>query len=156
MELIQQVSAIIGEDGISDDEIERRVAKISADPLLSRRLIDWIPEAFGMVLASHIEKVELPSTFSARNRRGEWVLFEFDVEPIFALAIQFGVDLYHSGPREEFANVALRSSVMSVVNKALGEHGSIKGGRLSGPAMIGVRAETYISARKSIWARLFT
>jgi hypothetical protein len=45
---------IISADGITDVEIESRVLALVDDPMLVRRLIDCIPEAFGLVFAARI------------------------------------------------------------------------------------------------------
>lgn len=156
-EQLEQAVAIIGSDGIGDEEIEIKVASLVQDPMLARRLIDWPPEAFGIVLVSHmnISKLTLPTTFSAKSNRGAWVELEFKVEPIFQSAIRLGTDMYHSGPRNTFSNVALRSAIVAVVNRALNEGSSLDGATLSGPALIGIPAEVYIPQPRPFWRRLF-
>jgi hypothetical protein len=154
-ELIERAIAIIGRDGISDEELEAQVLDLAQDSMLARRLIDWPPEAFGLVLIPHLAAVNLPTTFSAQTRSGKWMEFEFHVEPIFAAAVRIGVEMYHSGPRATFKNVVLRSSIVNAVNKALNENVSIEGAALSGPALIGIPAETYLSKPGSLWRKLF-
>jgi hypothetical protein len=154
-DLIEHSIAIIGADGISDEEIETQVLALSQDSMLARRLIDWLPEAFGLVFAPHLAKVILPRTFSAKSSHGNWIEFDFQVEPIFPIAIHFGMEMYHAGPRNIFNNIVLRSSIIAVINKALNNGISLDGGTLSGPALIGIPAETYLPKPTSLWRRLF-
>lgn len=154
-DLIKRAIAAIGTDGISDEEIEARVLEMTGDATLAQRLIDWPPEAFGMVLIPHIASVNLPTTFSAQTRSGNWVEFKFQAEPIFSEAVRIGMEMYHSGPRNIFKNVVVRSSVVDAVNIALNQGSSLEGATLSGPALIGIPAEIYLPKPKSLWRRLF-
>ncbi|MGE8281126.1 MAG: hypothetical protein ACN6O2_11880 [Stenotrophomonas sp.] len=154
-ELVAQAVAILGTDGITEAEIESNVLALAKDPMLARRLIDWPPEAFGLVLAPHIAKVNLPTTFRARSKSGSWVELSFQLEPIFQAAVHLGMDMYHSEQRRTFGNVALRSSILDAVNNALNEGESIEGATLAGPALIGIPAEVYTPTAKSLWRRLF-
>jgi hypothetical protein len=154
-DLIKRAIAVIGTDGISDEEIEARVLGMTRDAMLARRLIDWPPEALGMVLIPHMATVNLPTTFSARSHSGNWVEFKFQVEPIFSDAVRIGIEMYHSGPRNVFRNIVLRSSIVDAVNNALNQGASIDGATISGPALVGIPAEVYLSKPKSLWRRLF-
>lgn len=53
---------VLGTDGLSVDDVESRVLESVGSKELARRLIDWIPEAFGIVLVSHLGAVILPTT----------------------------------------------------------------------------------------------
>lgn len=154
-ELVERTIAIIGADGISDEEVEARVLALAKEPMLARRLIDWVPEAFGIVFVPHLAEVKLPTTFSVKSNRGEWVEFKFQVEPIFPIAVRIGMDMFHSGSRNTFKNVVLRSAMIDAVNKALNQGDSIDGATLSGPALIGIPAEIYQPQPPSLWQRLF-
>ncbi len=147
---LEQVIAIIGTDGITDDEIETKVAALFPDPMSARRAIDWLPEAFGLLLIGHMAKVTLPKTFSARSKHGQWVEFAFDAEPIFKDALRLGAQMYQSGPRGLFTAVALRSSLVAAVNQALNAGSSLDGAALSGPALIGIPAEVYSAEPPSL------
>ena len=154
-DLIESTAVIIGTDGINDGEIEAEVSILAQDAMLARRLIDWIPEAFGLVFIPHLANVNLPTTFSAKSNNGKWFEFKFDAEPIFLGAVRLGVEMYHSGPRNTFSNIALRSSTVAAVNLALNQGSSLKGATLSGPRLIGVPAEVYLPPRQSLWRRFF-
>jgi hypothetical protein len=153
-EAIHKAIAILGVEGISESGVESDIASFAEDKMVARRLIDWIPEAFGIVLASHIGKINLPNTFSARSHSGEWKHFEFKAEPIFAESLRIAADMYHSGNRPTFATIAKRSSMLDVINNALNAGESIDGATLSGPALIGIPAEVYETKSKSLWQRL--
>jgi hypothetical protein len=153
-EAIHKAIAILGVEGIPEGEVQASIASFAHDKMVARRLIAWIPEAFGIVLVTHLGKVNLPTTFSARSTDGEWKQFEFKLEPIFAEALRVASDMYHSSDRSAFGNVAKRSSTVDVVNKVLNAGNSIEGATLSGPALIGIPAEVYGPTPKSMWRRL--
>lgn len=154
-EMLEDVIVIMGEDGISDEDLENRVLELCGERMLARRFIDCLPEAFGLVFVPHLANVNLPSTFSAKDRRGKWMEFEFAMEPIFLEAMRLGAELYHAGPRKTFSNIVQRSAIVEVVNKALNDGSSLEGATLSGPALIGIPAETYLQQQKSRWQRRF-
>ena len=154
-DVIHKAVAILGNGGISDDVIESGIESFAENKLVARRLIDCIPEAFGIVLASHVGKINVPSMFSARLSNGNWKSFEFRVEPIFDLSLRIATDMYHTGDRSTFGNVAERSSIIGALNKALNAGASIEGATLSGPALMGVPAETYETKSNSLWEKLF-
>jgi hypothetical protein len=154
-DIVDRAIAIIGTDGISEPEIESTILSLAQDPMLARRLIDLLPEAFALVFLPHLANVNLPTTFSARSRSGKWKEFDLQLEPIFSIAVHTGMEMYHSGPRNTFKNVVLRSSLVDAVNKALSQGASLDGATLSGPALNGVPAEIYLPKPISLWARLF-
>ena len=146
---------ILGTENIDDDEIDLRIAKLVDDPMTVRRLADWPPEAFGIVLISHGWKVNLPTTFAAMDAKGRSIEFNFDREPLFAESVLIAQDMFHNGPRDIFQNVSTRGAMLATVNNALHSGASIDGGTLSGPALIGIPAETYQLPRKTLWQRMF-
>lgn len=153
---IRSAISIIGTQGIEDDQIERDVRALVDDDMSARRLIDWIPEAFGIVLVSYISnKIVLPKTFSAKSAAGKWVEIPFEKEPIFAEALKMAQTIYHEGPKDIFQNVSFRSSMTNTVDNALNSGASLDGAYLSGPALIGIPAEVYPIVTKSFWRRLF-
>jgi len=108
-----------------------------------------------MVLISHMDQVTLPTTFSAKNKRGDWIELDLSVEPIFHSAIRLATHMFHNGPQSTFSNIAGRSALLGAVNRALNEGRSLKGATLSGPALISIPAETYLPPAPSIWRKLF-
>lgn len=153
---IRQTIAVMGRDGISDADLETEVGALLGESMLARRMLDWLPEIFGMVLVAHMEDdITLPKTFSAQNWRGDWVEMEFDVEPLFQPTLCIAMEMYHSGPREAFGNIAMRSAAVSAVSRALEQNQSLDGASLSGPALIGVPAEIYLPRPRPFWRRLF-
>lgn len=154
-ELLLKAIDVIGRDGISDDEIEVEILVLAQEQMLARRLIDWLPEIFGIILVSHMGEIQLPTTFSAKNKRGKWIELEFKVEPLVQIASMVATDIYHAGPRNTFSNIALRSCMVDAVNRALNESRSLVGAQLSGPALMGIPAEIYVPRSKPFWGRLF-
>lgn len=156
-EIIALAAEVIGTAGLEEEEIERRVRGLVDDDMTARRLIDWIPEAFGMVMALHISlKITLPTKFSAKSRNGKWLRFALTDEPIFNSALRLAEKMHHEGPRETFLNISGRSSLILTIDKALNEGVSVEGARFSGPALIGIPAEIYPAPPKSFWQRLFS
>jgi hypothetical protein len=111
-ELLQNAIAVLGRDGISHDEIEDEIAALAQEKMLARRLIDWLPEVFGIVVISHMGDIRLPTTFGAQDRDGNWFQFEFRCEPIIQIAGRVATEMYHAGPRKSFTNIALRSALL--------------------------------------------
>ena len=159
-EFLQRTISLLGEGERRDVEIDIGVARFAPDKLTVRRLVDWIPEAFGYVLLPHVADLVLPSTFSAKAADGTWKEFSFDREPIFGLAVQIGTAMYQENSRGVFSGVAKRSAMVAVVNKALNGGQSLKGAVINGPALIGIPAEFYdpgVKAGKpatSFWKKL--
>ncbi|MDZ5453628.1 hypothetical protein [Labrys sp. ZIDIC5] len=101
-----------------------------------RRLADVIPEAFGLILISHLKAasgVKLPTCFYAKDAMGDWQSFDFDREPIFGAAIVISQHVFHNGPRHIMKNVAERSGLLATISNALGTGASLEGGTLKGP-----------------------
>ena len=147
--------SILGTDNIGDDEIDLRLSELVGHPMTVRRLADWPPEAFGIVLISHGWNVNLPTTFSALNSNGRSIEFDFDREPLFAESVSIAQDMYHNGPRDVFQNIATRGAMLATVNNSLNAGATVDGGTLGGPALIGIPAETYHLPRKTLWQRMF-
>jgi hypothetical protein len=155
-ELIDQSILIMGRSGIGQDEIEAEVLAIAGDKMLARRLIDCIQEAFGLVLVSHMSsELILPTNFSAKTEKGEWLQFKWAVEPVFIAGFEAGQRIFHNGPWDVFQNIALRSAMLNTVNNLLNAGGEIEGAVLSGPAMLGIPAEIYPKPKKSLLDRFF-
>ena len=157
-ELLQRAISLLGEGERRDAEILVSVARLVPDKLTAHRLIDWIPEAFGMVLLPHVGEVVLPTTFSARAKDGTWKQFSFDREPIFGLTLPIATEMYHDGRRAIFSKIAQRSSLVVIANKALNAGKSLDGAQVGGPAMLGIPAEFYEMqlkpTGKSFWKKL--
>jgi hypothetical protein len=155
---IQRTISQLGEGERRDTEIEIAVRRFAPDPVTLRRLIDWIPEAFGYVLLPHVADLVLPTTFTARAKDGSWKTFSFDREPIFAEAVKIATDMYRDNPRGVFSHVAKRSLMVDAVNKALDGGRSLTGATIAGPAMAGIPAEFYDAQAKpaptSFWRKL--
>lgn len=152
-EQLRKAIEILGSESTDEDAIEAQVEALVGDPMLARRLVSWIPEAFGIVLVSHLGKVNLPKTFSAKSAAGKWVRLDLDAEPIFRGTLPLAAAMFKSGPRETFRNIATRSSALDAANNLLNAGGSIDGATLAGPALIDIPAEVY--DRRSFWRRLF-
>lgn len=154
---IQRTISQLGEGDRRDTEIEIAVRRFAPDPLTLRRLIDWVPEAFGYVLLPHVADLVLPTTFTARARDGTWKTFAFDREPVFGKAVTLAAAMYKDNPRGVFSAVAKRSALVKAANEALDAGKSLDGVQLPGPAITGVPAEFYDAKPKAaggFWRKL--
>ena len=96
--LVADAAEIIGTENITDDEMEAKMLALTGDAMVARRLIDWIPEAFGKVLISRLGKVTFGKTFSARDARGKWKSIPMSSEPIYAIAVSLAQQIYQVAP----------------------------------------------------------
>ena len=147
--LIYQAVEILGAQPDADDAVEAQVRALVQDELTVRRLADVVPEAFGLVLASHLpgaENMTLPDTFCAQDEEGEWVEFPLRREQIFVVALDIAQHTFHNGPRALMQNLADRSSLLSAINKGLNAGGSLDGTTLGPPSFFGLPAALYQAA----------
>lgn len=145
-ELVDHAIHAFGQGERSEDAIENEILALAGHPLTARRLIDAIPEAFGLVLVAHIPAcagMALPSSFSVRSADGEWHSIACEREPVFALAAVAATRMYHDGPRDRFRAIASRASIVNVVSQALDQVDSLDGASMAGPAFDGIPAELY-------------
>lgn len=148
-DLIYQAVKLLGAQPDADDAVEAQVRALVGDDLTVRRLADVVPEAFGLVLASHLpgaENMALPDTFCAQDENGEWVEFPLRREPIFIVAADIAQHTFHNGPRALMKNLADRSSLLSAINKGLNAGGSLDGTTLGPPSFFGLPASLYQAA----------
>ena len=147
--LIYQAVEILGAQADADDAAEAQVRLLVGDDLTMRRLADVVPEAFGLVLASHLpgaDTMTLPDTFRAQDEDGEWLEFPLRREPIFVVALDIAQHTFHNGPRALLQNLAERSSLLSAINKGLNAGGSLDGTTLGPPSFFGLPAALYQAA----------
>ena len=152
-DLIYQAVKLLGaQRDASEEQEEEQLRALVRDELTVRRLADVIPEAFGLVLASHLpgaENMTLPDTFCAQDDDGEWVEFSMRREPIFVVALDIAQHTFHNGPRALMQNLADRSSLLSTINKALDAGSSLDGTTLGPPSFFGLPAALYQPAAPS-------
>jgi hypothetical protein len=142
LDQLEKVAALVADRSIDETERELRAATIAGSLELARRAIDWLPEAFGLVALERLG-VGLPSTFSAKSSDGIWHQFPFALEPLFVLAVRLAPQL----PHESFKAIAEQSSCVNAVDNALNAGATLKGARISGPALVSVGAETYLAGQ---------
>jgi hypothetical protein len=155
-ELLQRTISLLGEGDRRDAEIVVGVARIAPDQLTARRLIDWIPEAFAMVLLPHVGDLTLPTSFSAKAADGTWKTFPFEREPIFGRAVKIAEQMHREDPRGTFSAVARRGTLLKAVNDVLNAGRSVTGTTIAGPAFADLPAEFYDPKPKSasFWRKL--
>jgi hypothetical protein len=146
MDLVSRAAAELARGAESEDELRSRLNEITNDTRLTARLIDFIPEAFALGFIPHLpngDSVALPTGFSVKDAHGHWRSVPFSREPIFALALQLGLSMYHNGPRDPFKAIVTRSATLDMVNRALNAGESIAGATIGNLSMLGVTAEFY-------------
>jgi hypothetical protein len=142
--MVGEAIEVLAKHASQPDRVESEVRALVGDDALARRLIDWIPEAFGAVLIGHMKLgINLPKTFTAKDAHGLWQEFPFSAEPIFVKAVQAAAVIHHEGPREVFVALAPSGCMVGAVNRALNAGADLSGASLAGPAMLGIPAETY-------------
>ena len=147
-DLIYQAAQILGahEATADNDAAEEKIGALVRDAVTVRRLADVIPEAFGLVLASHIpgaENITLPETFRAQDDSGDWVEFPLRREPVFVVALDIARHTFHNGPRALMKNLADQSSLLSAISQALDTGESLDGTTLGPPSFFGLPAALY-------------
>lgn len=105
-ELVRLTAKLLADADRSDQVLEQKVLALTNDAVLSRRMIDWIPEIYALVLATHAWNLRVPNTLRAKNRNGAWEDFAFDREPCVPSDFKLATQHYHSGEREAFGRVA--------------------------------------------------
>ena len=135
-----EIAALVADRSISEAERERRALAIAGSPDLVRRALDWLPEAFGLVALARMDGVEVPTTFSAKSVDGAWHEFPLSAEPLFAQAVRVAL---HSP--EIFRQIAEQSACINAIDNALNAGADVKGAKISGPTLVGVPAEMYLS-----------
>ena len=143
--LLEAAIEIIGEEDISDEEIEERVLALTKDAMLARRLINWLPEIFGSIAVGHMGKVTFVDTFFAKTKQGKWKSIPMKAEPIFVQGIKLAQDVWHRDWTGVHERVAFRSAIMRSAGQVLDSGQSLDGVTTSGPALIGIPAEIYRS-----------
>ncbi len=144
-EVLETAIEIIGEEGISDEEIEERVLALAKDAMLARRLIDWLPEILGAVAVGHMGKVNFVDTFSAKTMQGKWKSIPMKAEPIYVQGHKLAQEAWHRDWTRAHERVAFRSAIMRSAGQVLDSGQSLDGVTTSGPALIGIPAEIYRS-----------
>jgi hypothetical protein len=156
---VRRTFGLLGDESLSSDQMEAAVLAMAGDAMVATRLIDWVPEATGLLLIRHIANVHLPSDFSAKRADGQWVRIPMNREPIVGRAIDMASIMFHSDERPLVIRVASRGAMMDAVNRALHGGSSLReldGTNLSGPTLIGIPAEVYLPpAEPSFLSRLF-
>ncbi len=142
-DVLQAALRLLGSAELKRDEIETRIRALGVDEAIATRLVDVVPEAFGVALVSHLPGGDtLNALLSARGSDGEWRDIPFAGEPIFAEALEIATAMFHEGPRALFRTIADRSAAVATVNEVLDAGGSLEGGTLT-LRLLGVPAETY-------------
>jgi hypothetical protein len=144
--LVDAAADIIGAQEYVDDHAKQRIAELVSQQTTIDRLLNIIPEAFGIALISHLPAactVVLPNTFFVKDRIGDWVELSMDREPIFHAAIIKAQRTFHNGPRLIFQNNSNRSALLSAVSNALDSNASLDGAELAGPAFAELPASLY-------------
>jgi len=154
-EVVSRAVEIIGEDGISDVDIEFQLLDIVPDSITAKRLFLFIPEAFGIVLANRIARVTMPTEFDAKNSENVWERFALSCEPVFACALQAAEVMYDSEREKIFNNVAMRSSIMHALNNMVKNGSKMDGTCFTPIAVISIPAEIYRTPKKSMWRKIF-
>ncbi|NUO76824.1 MAG: hypothetical protein HOQ32_12520 [Lysobacter sp.] len=144
---VERAVLVFGEGERSDRRIEADMRALAGDAMTARRLVDVVPEAFGLLLIAHIPAcagVVMPDGFQAQDADGRWHEFPWEREPVFAQAAQIAARMFHEGPRARFQAIATRGSMIAAVNNALEQESDLADSTLGAPAFLGLPAELYL------------
>jgi hypothetical protein len=141
---LEAIAKLMASSSSWEVEAWPEIVSIAGEQSLARRATEWLPEAFGYVLLSHIPEVQLPKSFHVKSADGSWHEFKFAVEPIAADAISLAMQIFHSGERELFEKLALRSALVTTVNSSLNSNADLVDAKLTGPAFLTLPAELYL------------
>ena len=146
LETLDQVAKVASSSS-SLEEREASVVALVGGRELARRALDWLPEAFGFVLVTHMNLgVVLPKVFMAKTVAGCWVEIPLAKDPVFCSSLELASIMFHNGPREVFTALATSSFAVDVVNKALNAGESLAGATIQPLRMHGLAAEAYDAA----------
>jgi hypothetical protein len=123
---VNQAVEILGNCERVDDAIRQRIRALVTDDMTEHRLIDMIPEAFGLVILYHMPEAATakpPTSFLVQDAAGQWRPIPNKDDPIFVWAIKIAMHIFHNGPRHIFMTNANRSSIIDSVNKMLNKAG---------------------------------
>jgi len=135
---------MLAADNATDEMLEAQLNALVGNDLDACRLRYCIPEAFGLVLASHLcPTLGLPDYFQAMDDDGTWKAIPLSAEPVFVHALPMALRTFHHGPRARFQNIAEMSSVVDALNNALNAGSSLDGCTLHGPQIHGLLASLY-------------
>lgn len=141
---------LLADPCLVDDGLERRASELHDDPMTIRRLLDWPPEAFGLVLIGHKWSITLPQTFFVKDARNRPREFPFTAEPIFAQCAELASKMLHNvDDRERFTAIASRGAMLNTIYNAIEAGSKIDRCILAGPLLIGIPAEVYTSRKPS-------
>lgn len=144
--VVDVIIDIIGEKQDVEVDAIKRIGRLVRDSTTISRFLNVIPEAFGIVLISHLKYssgMVMPNTFFAKGSAKEWVELPMNAEPIFRAAIIRAQHIYHNGPRSTFQNISERSALLSAFSDALAAEADLEGAQLSGPAFAELAASLY-------------
>lgn len=139
--VLEGVVALMAQEGNSYDRTLQLVSSLVGDDTLALRVVEWLPEAFGYAVVSRIPGLTLPKTFQVKNAQGHWQQLPLADEPLWAEMVSFAESAFSTELDAAVADIALRSSMLDVVNAALNFGADLSGAAISGPAFVGLRAE---------------
>ena len=144
--VVGAVAEILGAQEHADEQVTQRVADLVARPITVQRLIDIIPEAFGLVLISRMPETRntlVPNTFLVMDNIGDWSELPMSCEPIFDMALAKAKYTFDNGPRTTVENNCNRSVLISALSAALNANASIDGAAFAPPAFADLPASLY-------------
>ena len=143
---LKQIAKLIGTEGYSDEYIYKSAINITGSESIAQRALDWTPEAFGLLLASHIPDIAPPKTFHARDSRDVWHEFPLAAEPLVQELTKLAEEVISTGEVSLFAKLSQSSSIVATLNSALNAGIAAADIKLSGPAFVHLPADIYIGA----------
>jgi hypothetical protein len=144
--VVGAVADVLGAQEHVDEQVTQRVAEFVARPITVQRLIDVIPEAFGLAFISRMPETRntlVPNTFLVMDNTGDWSELPMFCEPIFEMAFSKARHTFDNGPRTTVENNCNRSALISALSAALNANASLDGATFAPPAFADLPASLY-------------
>ncbi|AVP95898.1 hypothetical protein C7S18_01205 [Ahniella affigens] len=109
---IERAMQVLERDDLNPQQEEAALLAVTGDPMLARRVQQWLPEVLAMVFMGHTsDEVVPPEQFHARNKAGVWQVFELRAEPLVPDCFIFAARMIHAGARPGMVGVLQRSAL---------------------------------------------
>lgn len=109
---IERAMQVLERDDLDPQQEEAALLAITNEPLLARRVQQWLPEVLAMVFMGHTsDDVAPPEQFHARNKTGVWQTFELRAEPLVPDCFIYAARMIHAGSRPGMVGVLQRSAL---------------------------------------------
>jgi len=140
--LLEAIGIMGNVQAANDSEIELRLADGGYTPLEVKRLMAFVPLAFGRPILEQLGVSHFVESVSAKDRNGKWIQVPLASQDVYQAALTLAREHLRVGvmDHELFKVLALRCSQLDAASKALNAGANIKGATVAA-ALLGISAE---------------